>query len=69
MSFSNDPELEKASHETATHVEDSSWPSSELIQRGAMLIEEERHLSLWTSAKLHRRALLISEYLHVQPSH
>jgi hypothetical protein len=51
----------------AFHVEslsddnDGSFYSDDAAHRGALIVEEERHLSLWASAKAHWRALLICE--------
>lgn len=36
-------------------------------QRGALILEEERTLSVWQSAKLHWRALLICKWNNIKP--
>jgi hypothetical protein len=57
MSF-EDTESEKVPIEGVC-VEDASFYSDEVAHRGALILEEERHLGVWASVKLHRRALLI----------
>lgn len=59
MSF-EDMESEKAPVEGVC-VEDASFYSDEAAHRGALILEEERHLVVWASVKLHRRPLLICE--------
>jgi hypothetical protein len=51
---------------TAFHMESVSansdgtnYAEDSLTERGALLLEEERHLSIWQSAKIHWRSLLI----------
>jgi hypothetical protein len=59
MSF-KDMESEKA-HVESVSVEDASLYSDEAAHRGALILEEERHLGVWASVKLHRQPLLICE--------
>ena len=59
MSF-KDMESEKA-HVESVSVEDATFYSDEVAHRGALILEEERHLGVWPSVKLHRRPLLICE--------
>ena len=66
MSF-KDKELEKV-HVERTSAEDASLYSDAAAHRGALILEEERHLGVWESVKLHRRPLLICEQVckHLQ---
>ena len=57
MSF-KEMESEKVQVEDAS-VDNDSLYSETNAHRGALLLEEERHLGVWESAKLHRRPLLI----------
>lgn len=59
-------DLEQAKTAAATHVENMSYNGDSNVYyeeaaaaRGAVLLEEEKHLGVWHSAKLHWRALLI----------
>jgi hypothetical protein len=51
-----------AFHLESDSTEDVSNYSDETAHRGALIEEEERHLGLLASAKLHWRALLICAY-------
>jgi hypothetical protein len=39
--------------------QDQSFQYSDEVKHGPAIIEEERHLGVWATAKLHWRALLI----------
>jgi hypothetical protein len=51
----------KKSHVEIASAEDAPLYSDEAAHRGALILEEERHLGVWASVKLHRRPLLICE--------
>ena len=59
MSFKNIAE-EKV-HVESVSGGDALGYSEEVAHQGALLMEEERHLGIWASVKLHRRPLLICE--------